>query len=678
MAGTPQKLAVLMGEKIEHPKIYLSKIAVWLLSTWVGTFIMCGRKSLSRKFPYFQRFSRVSSDKRRQILISWSQSTLFLLKLFYTATKIFALLTFFSQVNEKEENISWKAIGYSRPNVNNEEKSSEKLEQFEVEPLSSGVIELSRCGDEAVRKLQKIGIPVSTNTSTKPSLVIKCDVVVVGSGAGGGVVAGVVAKAGYKVVVLEKGKYVSRNKLSLVEGETMDEMYHQHGVSATQNMDILLLAGSTVGGGTTINWSASIPTPPHVIREWSEEHKLEFFDSKIYHKALDVVCDRMGVQSDFDKEGFNNMILRKGCEKLRYPVQNIPRNAPSDHYCGWCSLGCRDGKKKGVTETWLLDLVESGNGAILPQCKATKVIVQPAAGKKRGAAGGVAFTFEHGTETETGIVEARVTVVACGAICTPPLLKRSGLKNPNIGKNLHLHPVVLGWGYFPEGEGSWPEAERRSYQGGIMTAMSNHVVEETIIQTPSLHPGMFSALMPWVSGRDIKRRLLKYSRTAHIFALARDRGSGVVRSESDVSYKMEESDRENLRKGMERVLRILAAAGAEEIGSQEREGRVLRVKEASEEELERFVKEESQRPLEKVLSSPICSAHQMGSCRMGVHPKDSAVTPKGETWEVEGLYVADSSVFPTALGVNPMVTIQAIAYCTAQSILQALHNNSSI
>lgn len=504
-------------------------------------------------------------------------------------------------------------------------------------------------------------------------MIIECDVVIVGSGAGGGVVAGVLAKAGYKVLVLEKGGYVPRNDLSLVEGEAMDRMYLGNGVLATDNMEILLLAGSTVGGGTAINWSASIRTPPHVIKEWSEDYKLEFFSSKLYQKALDMVCERMGVQSEIEEEGFNNMILRKGCENLNYPVQNIPRNSPSDHFCGFCCFGCRDGKKKGVAETWLVDLVNSGNGALLPQCEATKVTIAHQKGKKR--ASGVSFTFLNEGRRETAVVESRMTVVACGAICTPSLLKKSGLKNQNIGRNLHLHPVALAWGYFPDP--GWPEGSKMSYEGPIMTAMTNVVADHeksgygSIIQTPSLHPGMFSALMPWLSGRDIKTRMLKFSRTAHLFALARDRGSGVVTSPANISYKLDDSDEETLKRGMESVLRIMAAAGAEEIGTHSTKGNVLKVKEASAEELERFVKEESSRPLKK-LSSPICSAHQMGSCRMGVDAEEGAVAPSGESWEVEGLYVADTSVFPTALGVNPMVTVQAIAYCTAQSILEAL------
>lgn len=597
----------------------------------------------------------------------------------YSHENVFAV-----KVNEENENSSWKAIGYCGPDPGfkarkpDQEESATEEELFG--PLHKRVINFTQSKQTALHKLHTLGFPLQQNNTTaikslNPSFVVQCDAVVVGSGSGGGVVAGVLAKAGYKVLVLEKGSYVARSNLTLVEGQAMDQMYLQSGTLATNDMDVLLLAGSTVGGGSAVNWSASIRTPQHVRKEWSEKHELGLFGSKVYDQALDVVCQKMGVQSEFEREGFHNEVLRKGCENLGYSVENIPRNAPPDHYCGWCCLGCKDGRKKGTAETWLVDLVESKNGAILAECEAAKVIVETKKGRKHAT--GVAFTFKTpGGGEETGVVEARVVVAACGAICTPALLRRSGLKNPNIGRNLHLHPVVMGWGYFPTSN-AWPEADKKSYEGGIMTAMSKVAANfessgyGAVIQTPSLHPGMFSALMPWMSGLDMKKKMLRFSRTAHVFALARDRGSGSIASETDISYKVEKCDQESLSEGMERVLRILAAAGAEEIGTHHGTGKVLRLKEASEEEFERFVKEESLRPVEK-LSSPVCSAHQMGSCRMGVDPRGSAVGPKGESWEVKGLFVADSSVFPTALGVNPMVTIQAISYCTAHSILEAL------
>ncbi|KAL3619114.1 hypothetical protein CASFOL_036684 [Castilleja foliolosa] len=489
MAGTQNHVAELLQEKVKHPKINLAKLAIRMLSTWIGTFVLCGRKSLSPKFPYFQRFSKVSLEKREEILLSWSTSYFSLLRIFFTALKIFTLLVFFTQVNDKNENISWKAIGYCGPDParkpnpkEHQEKEDNTATQEELfGPLHKGIINLSQNHKQAsLDKLEALGFPISTphSKNTKidsfqnPSFIIKCDAVVVGSGSGGGLAAGVLAKAGHKVLVLEKGTYMARNNLSLLEGQSMDKMYFNNGLSSTDEMDVMVVAGSTVGGGSTVNWSASIRTPPHVTKEWSEELGLKLFDadSGKYEHALDVVCGKMGVQPGFEDEGFNNMVLRKGCKKLGYDVENIPRNAPKDHDCGWCCFGCAQGNKKGTSETWLVDLVESGNGAILTECEALKVIT----GKKNGAwrkrAVGVAFEFRTERGREIGIVEAKVTVVACGAIGTPALLKRSGLRNPNIGRNLHLHPVVMAWGYFPEDV--WPEAGKRSYEGGIMTAMS--------------------------------------------------------------------------------------------------------------------------------------------------------------------------------------------------------------
>uniref|UniRef100_A0A2P2MTG3 Long-chain-alcohol oxidase n=1 Tax=Rhizophora mucronata TaxID=61149 RepID=A0A2P2MTG3_RHIMU len=721
-------LGGLISERLKHPKKWMIRLALWLLSTWFGTFIFCGVASISSKFPYFQSFSQISQQQKEEILLAWSMSFIYPLRMLFKAAKLLCLLVYFSQVDDENENLTWEAIGYPGPDPQfraqtslqpklsqasphgnrraNGEGGGEDKEELEVlfGPLYRGLVNMNLPSDMVADTLRRSGFFTSvgrkdrtnagngsSSSFSSPSLVIQCDAVVVGSGSGGGVAAGVLAKAGYKVLVLEKGNYFARDNLSLLEGVAMDQMYLSGGTLATDDMGAVILAGSTVGGGSTINWSASIRTPQHVINEWSSArgYGLELFGSKLYREALDAVCKKMGVQSEIDEEGFNNAVLRRGCEEMGYPVMNIPRNSGPDHYCGWCCLGCKDGRKKGTCETWLLDMVNSGNGVILPGCEAVRVLRKRNKRNCRDTATGVAFEFERLKGVKNlCVIESKVTIVACGALSTPALLKASGLKNANIGKNLHLHPVTMAWGYFPELQ--WPDKGKKSYEGGIMTAMSTVNVDfddkgntsggyryGAVIQTPALHPGMFSALMPWVSGADMKRRMCRFSRTAHIFALARDRGSGTVNSPSSISYRMEAGDEVNLQKGLEKILHILAAAGAEEIGTQHCKGKTINVKKVSYHEFERFVKEESAKPL-RDLSTQICSAHQMGSCRMGLNPKESVVNQMGETWEVEGLFLADSSVFPTALGVNPMVTIQAIAYCTAQSVLQLLSRKSSI
>ncbi|KNA17175.1 hypothetical protein SOVF_082580 [Spinacia oleracea] len=700
MAKTPDHLGRMLSHRMRH-HVFLIRLMLFMLSTRLGTFLFGGIHSLSTGFPFFLKFSELPLHKRQQFILSMSTSWFFLYRMGFIGVKLLILLAFFTQVDEKEENPSWEAIGYCGPdpefmkskkhnepnrplgyltpkpnhNTKAQNQAQPKTKEDLLGPLYKGVINVNNSQDILSEYLKNSGFHVSINRKNKsyqnPVMTIQCDAVVVGSGSGGGLIAGALASEGYKVLVLEKGEYFARENLSLLEGTTLDQMYEGAGILATRDLGVSILAGSTLGGGSTINWSASIRTPPHVIREWAHVHELEIFESPLYKEALDVVCEKMEVQSDINNEGFNNEVLRKGCLELGYSLVDIPRNAPADHYCGWCGLGCKDGRKKGTCETWLKDVIRSRNGAILTGCEVGKVLYERKRGRNRDTAKGV--MFEH--KTNNGgrgrgrgryvcVVEAKTTIVACGALNTPALLRKSGMKNPNIGKNLHLHPVVMAWGYFPDTE------PLSSLLSG--TAEFNESGYGAVIQTPSLHPGLFSAIMPWTSGSSMKHRMTRFSRTAHIFALARDIGSGTIStSPFDITYNMHSIDEGNLQNGVEKMLKILAAAGAEEIGTHHRDGASINVKKVSCHEFEMFVKKESSKAI-KGLAMPVASAHQMGSCKMGVDPRTSVVNQRGESWEVEGLYLADSSVFPTALGVNPMVTVQAISYCTTQSVLEYL------
>ena len=511
-------------------------------------------------------------------------------------------------------------------------------------------------------------------------MTLQCDVVVVGSGSGGSVVTGVLAAAGFRVIVLEKGSHFPAGSLSLLEGPSCEQMYEKGGMLSSDDLGVVFLAGTTVGGGSTVNWAASLKTPDYVLREWCDEDGLKLFGEPVFREALEAVCERMGVNpstsAGTSAEGLNSAVLRRGCAELGYPVSDIPVNAPAGHDCGWCHLGCKDDKKRSTPETWLADAAASGNSVVLAGCHAVKITTERQKGCRRPVATGVIARFKHGEM----FIKSTVTVAACGALNTPSLLKRSGLKNPNIGRHLHLHPVVMAWGYFPRDNDparSWLDPAKKSYTGELLTTMSPGETHDAMIQTPALHPGAFAALVPWTSSADFRRRMVGFSRTAILFALARDRGSGCSRNyPKSVTYKLDADDEEVLQRGTEKMLRILAAAGAEEVGTHHRDGEVFKMKGSTKEEFDQYARRARGKRL-RGGETPICSAHQMGSCKMGKEKKTSAVNEKGETWEVERLFVADSSVFPTALGVNPMVTVQAIALCTAQNIIELLKEGSS-
>lgn len=579
----------------------------------------------------------------------------------------------YRQVVDDFQNPTWKAIGY---NVN---KTEEHLQQIKEErPLEKGIVETNKeTSFTLVDALMKKGLNVEIDQDDN-LYKINCDVVVIGSGCGGGVAAAVLARSGQKVVVLEKGNYFTNKDYSALEGPSMNELYESGGMLPTVDGEMIIMAGSAVGGGSVVNWSASLKTPKSVLHEWSEEYHIPLFGSPEYHAAMDTVFERLGVTQKCSVESLQNRILRQGCEKLRLHTESVPRNTSENHFCGSCNYGCNKGEKKGTDTTWLVDAVNCG-AVIVSGCKAERLILQDNidTSKRRKKCLGVLAASMNKDITRKLQINAKVTISACGSLLTPPLLTSSGLKNPNIGRNLHLHPVLTVWGYFPDSNSDGLAG--KAYEGGIITSVHKVFSEEgdvrAIVECPGLGPGQFAGLAAWTSGLEMKEKMVKYSRTCHLFSMIRDQGSGVIITEGRVFYKLSATDKENMRAGLQRACRILVAAGATEIGTHRSDGQSIKCKGITEAELEKFLDGLN---AEGSAMAPArnweiyTTAHQMGSCKMGVTEKDGAVDPNGESWEAEGLYVCDASVLPSAVGVNPMITIQSTSYCLSKKIAESV------
>lgn len=688
----PDEVAELMVTRCIREAVLLAWVVLWVLSTRVGTLLLCGRLSLSFSggardfsFPCVSRFADMPVARREAALQRWNSTRWLLpLRIVFTLVKILSHYVFYAMVNENSENPHWKAIGYRVDKRRTEQADDAAAKSpSPSRPLDSGVVETRALNDTTLlRSLADRGLAVSSDARHHR---VQCDAVIVGSGCGGGVAAAMLASAGLKVVVLEKGDYFTAEDYSSVEGPSMERLFEKGGIFCTSNVTTMVFTGSTVGGGSAVNWSASIRTPGTVLQEWSQEHGLPVFGSDGYVQAMDAVCARLAVTDACLEEGFQNKVVRRGCEALGLPVDAVPRNSSAGHYCGSCNFGCPTGDKRGTDTTWLVDAVEHG-AVILTGCKADRFILESNtadtggkdnARRSKKCVGLVATCMSNGI-TKKLRIEARVSVSACGALMTPPLLRNSGLRNRHIGRNLHLHPVSMAWGYFSDNK--LPTSGQtiitgKSYEGGIITSM-HRITDRTIVETPALSPGAFAAMVPWESGRDMKERMRRYARTAHAFALVRDRGAGFVDCEGRLRFTPSRDDTDELRNGLRRVLRILVAAGAAEVGTHRSDGLRLRCKGVRDEDLEAFLDEVTieKGPMHSTTDkwALFSSAHQMGSCRMGSSPREGAVDGSGESWEAEGLYVCDGSLLPTAVGVNPMITIQSVAYCLSKDIAQAL------
>ncbi|KFK42743.1 hypothetical protein AALP_AA1G034000 [Arabis alpina] len=580
--------------------------------------------------------------------------------------------------NENTENPAWDAIGYAVDIGTNDD--AEQKER----PLDKGIIETAKEDDKTIKQLMiNKGLQV-TGERESNTYKIECDAVVVGSGCGGGVAAANLAKSGLRVVVLEKGNYFVPQDYSALEGPSMFELFELNTLLMTHDGRFRFMAGKTVGGGSVVNWAAALKTPDAIIDEWSVDLGIPIFSKEEYKAAMNIVYKRLGVTEKIIKEGFQNQILRKGCEKLGLDVTAVPRNTSEKHHCGSCSFGCNTGDKIGTDSTWLVDAVNN-NAVILTQCQADKLILIDNDAENRWESGrrkrclGVTASLSNGTKLQ---INAKVTVVACGSLMTPGLLTSSGLKNPNIGCGLHIHPILMVWGYFPEKNSNF---EGVAHEGEIVTSLHyvfpiDSTTPNITLEIPAIGPGMFAALTPWVSGSDMKTRLAKYARTSHIFVMVRDEGVGKVRGEI-VTYKLTKSDEENLTIGLKQALRILVAAGATEVGTYRSDGQRLKCDGIKEEELETFLDTVTVPPGVLSMSkhwTHSFTAHQIGCCRMGATEKEGALDGYGESWEAEDLYVCDASVLPTAIGVNPMITIQSTAYCISKRIAELMETKKKI
>jgi choline dehydrogenase-like flavoprotein len=493
---------------------------------------------------------------------------------------------------------------------------------------------------------------------------LSADVLVIGSGAGGGVVAGELAAAGRDVLVVEKGGAPNNADLPSDERRGFADLYEERGSLATIDRGVTVLAGSTLGGGTTVNWMTCLEPPGDVLDEWRRDFGFAEATSAAFRQSLAAVAERLNVNIDESPATAQNAVLERGCRALGYRVAVIPRNARGCTNCDTCSFGCPHGGKQDMRRTYLADAARRG-ARFLVNTEVVRVT------HEAGVATGVDLIATDSNGAHRTIrVAAKIVVVAAGSIHTPALLIRSGLGNRHIGANLHLHPTTAVCGEFAEPIRSWSGPPQTRYCDEFADLDGRgHGVR---LEVSPAHPGLWGLGLAWTGRAEHQRRMERVAHLANIIVIARDRHSGRVSVDRHgrprLAYRIAPDDARRLLRGAAEALRVLATAGAVEVVSPHQRNLVFRP--AEDRDFEAYLAR-VQSAGSRTNDLGLFSAHQLSSCRIAANAKQGAVRPDGRTHEIENLYVADGSILPTACGVNPMLTIAALAHHIAQQIKAA-------
>jgi choline dehydrogenase-like flavoprotein len=453
------------------------------------------------------------------------------------------------------------------------------------------------------------------------------DVVVVGSGAGGGVVAGELAKRGRDVLLLEVGKHYTAADFVRWESKATHDLWWPLRLAPLPNGEMLaFLAGRCVGGTTTINTKVALRAHEKDVAKWHGETGLtndrgEPFAASDLAPYYDRVEEVLGVRerSDWTKSVYT---VEAGFKALGAELEPVRSYTDVNCMrCGSCLQGCPTNAGKSTQNTYIHEAWARGLLELRAEADVRRVLIED------DAATGVEYVDSTG---EAQTVHAGAVVAACGSLNTPQLLMRSGIDGPAVGKNLGLHPVRLVYGLFDE-----PQDAHLVYPITAHCMDHQHdedggfVLEATTIQDPISFATTLCDENGPMWGQPLVDAVHKFRHWVGILAMVSDENNASVAVDDgaerfDVDFN--ERELERIEASFDFSRRVLEASGARQI-----------------------------------CWTGLASTHVQGSCRMGDDPERSVVDRNGEAHGVRRLFVGDGSLVPRTMSVNPSLTIMALA-----------------
>jgi len=477
-----------------------------------------------------------------------------------------------------------------------------------------------------------------------------CDAIVIGSGAGGAFAARALARAGLDTVIVEEGERWTAGRIRASHPlDRFTSIYRDAGTTmALGNPPIALPLGRAVGGTTVINSGTCFAPPPAVAAAWHEHHGLGLANPELLGPRVADAEATIGVApASMEVLGRNGELALEGAAALDWRSAPLRRNATGCRGACQCAIGCPNNAKGGVHLNALPQACEAG-AQIVSGLRVQRVLSED------GRATGVLAHRGDGLEAR---ISAPLVIVAAGAIPTPPLLRRSGLgRHPRLGRNLSIHPATGITATFEDEVIPWR---------GVMQSVGIeelHEEEGVLLEATSNPPGMGAISAPGY-GAHLMSRLDRAANTATLGAMIADEPSGrVFGSRSPViAYRLAKADQRRLRIAVEAMSRVMLAAGAAEV---ELGGGAPRVR--SEAELPNAVERLDVRRLR------LAGFHPSGTAAAGSDPGRHPVDPEGRLRGVDGVWVADASILPSCPGVNPQLSIMAMAAGVGQAAAEGL------
>jgi choline dehydrogenase-like flavoprotein len=507
--------------------------------------------------------------------------------------------------------------------------------------------------------MQKRGLAVTQAKDVSDErLELKADVVVVGSGAGGAVTAYELAREGLDVIVLEAGPYVPSEQFTEKFNDMLEAIYQDHGSQTNADGDLLLLQGRCVGGSTVVNGCVCFRTPDFILEDWQRDFGLKELTPAVMAPYFDRVERNLAIHENEEWEiARHSQLVRDGANKLGWSVKPFKRNINQCALTGHCLSGCKTERKQSMLVTYLPWAVAHG-ARIFSDTTVTRVLEQD--GRAVGVEAEVVDPAQGKVADMT--VSADRVILAAGAVQTPVLLHKSGLANSSgmVGRNFACHPSMFVLARYPEPVNPWMGALLGVYvdeflrpeKGGFVLEAGGLGASEMTLLT---EPGTGKPFIEYME--DIRY----YS---GIVTLIHDHNVGeVVWDEGNkrIDYRISDKDFPSMQKAIKACARIHFAAGAEKVFMPTSEPLEIQ----SEADIDAVVDAMTNAPQ----NLKMVSYHPQGSCRMGADPSQSVTNAYGETHDVKGLYIADASLLPTSIIVNPQVTVYALATWIADRIL---------